>query len=45
MGASTPSQAAAPAKGLLRFITCGSVDDGKSTLLGRLLYDAGHASR
>ena len=26
--------------GLLRFITCGSVDDGKSTLLGRLLYDA-----
>ncbi|MBN8893786.1 MAG: sulfate adenylyltransferase subunit CysN [Rhodanobacter sp.] len=32
---------AAPEKGLLRFITCGSVDDGKSTLLGRLLYDAG----
>jgi bifunctional enzyme CysN/CysC len=27
-------------RGLLRFITCGSVDDGKSTLLGRLLYDA-----
>ena len=26
---------------LLRFITCGSVDDGKSTLLGRLLHDAG----
>jgi bifunctional enzyme CysN/CysC len=26
---------------MLRFITCGSVDDGKSTLLGRLLYDAG----
>jgi bifunctional enzyme CysN/CysC len=26
--------------GLLRFITCGSVDDGKSTLIGRLLYDA-----
>lgn len=25
---------------LLRFITCGSVDDGKSTLLGRMLYDA-----
>jgi bifunctional enzyme CysN/CysC len=25
--------------GLLRFLTCGSVDDGKSTLLGRLLYD------
>ena len=43
-------QAAAPAsttaiaesaqqKSLLRFITCGSVDDGKSTLIGRLLYD------
>jgi bifunctional enzyme CysN/CysC len=28
-------------KGLLRFITCGSVDDGKSTLIGRLLYEAG----
>ena len=27
------------AKELLRFITCGSVDDGKSTLIGRLLYD------
>ena len=26
-------------KGLLRLITCGSVDDGKSTLIGRLLYD------
>ena len=26
--------------GLLRFITCGSVDDGKSTLIGRLLYDS-----
>ena len=25
------------AKGLLRFITCGSVDDGKSSLIGRLL--------
>src|SRR5262245_57328818 len=25
---------------LLRFLTCGSVDDGKSTLIGRLLYDA-----
>ena len=31
--------AAAPQKSLLRFITCGSVDDGKSTLIGRLLYD------
>jgi bifunctional enzyme CysN/CysC len=38
MGAPTASDAG---KGLLRFITCGSVDDGKSTLLGRLLYDAG----
>ncbi len=27
-------------KNLLRFITCGSVDDGKSTLIGRLLYDS-----
>ncbi|MCC8380631.1 sulfate adenylyltransferase subunit CysN [Xenorhabdus sp. PB30.3] len=26
-------------KGLLRFLTCGSVDDGKSTLIGRLLHD------
>ena len=26
-------------KGLLRFLTAGSVDDGKSTLIGRLLYD------
>jgi bifunctional enzyme CysN/CysC len=26
-------------KGLVRFLTCGSVDDGKSTLIGRLLYD------
>ncbi len=31
--------AAAPTKSLLRFLTCGSVDDGKSTLIGRLLYD------
>lgn len=38
MGAPTTTDAG---KGLLRFITCGSVDDGKSTLLGRLLYDAG----
>ncbi|WP_102961473.1 sulfate adenylyltransferase subunit CysN [Mangrovicella endophytica] len=29
-----------PAATLLRFITCGSVDDGKSTLIGRLLYDS-----
>ena len=27
-------------KGLLRFLTCGSVDDGKSTLIGRLLFDS-----
>ncbi len=27
-------------KTMLRFITCGSVDDGKSTLIGRLLYDS-----
>jgi len=26
-------------RGVLRFLTCGSVDDGKSTLIGRLLYD------
>ena len=30
----------APDSTLLRFITCGSVDDGKSTLIGRLLYDS-----
>jgi bifunctional enzyme CysN/CysC len=29
-----------PVKGLLRFLTCGSVDDGKSTLIGRLLHDS-----
>lgn len=27
-------------KDMLRFLTCGSVDDGKSTLIGRLLYDS-----
>ena len=32
--------AAQEAKSFLRFITCGSVDDGKSTLIGRLLYDS-----
>jgi len=32
--------AAQERKGLLRFLTCGSVDDGKSTLIGRLLYDS-----
>jgi bifunctional enzyme CysN/CysC len=30
----------APPQDLLRFITCGSVDDGKSTLIGRLLHDS-----
>ena len=30
----------AQAHGLLRFLTCGSVDDGKSTLIGRLLHDS-----
>jgi bifunctional enzyme CysN/CysC len=34
------SPPAAGDKTLLRFLTCGSVDDGKSTLIGRLLYDA-----
>ena len=32
--------AAHQAKTMLRFITCGSVDDGKSTLIGRMLYDS-----
>ncbi|MEG6509991.1 sulfate adenylyltransferase subunit CysN [Methyloligella sp. 2.7D] len=32
--------AAEEERGLLRFLTCGSVDDGKSTLIGRLLFDA-----
>src|SRR5262249_21306681 len=31
---------AAEDRGLLRFLTCGGVDDGKSTLIGRLLYDS-----
>ncbi len=31
---------ASGSKGVLRFLTCGSVDDGKSTLIGRLLYDS-----
>ena len=31
---------AIPDNGLLRFLTCGSVDDGKSTLIGRLLFDS-----
>jgi bifunctional enzyme CysN/CysC len=38
--ASGPDRDETGAPGLLRFLTCGSVDDGKSTLIGRLLYDA-----
>ncbi|MDI9846819.1 sulfate adenylyltransferase subunit CysN [Rhodoblastus sp. 17X3] len=41
--AGAPAPAAADSvqdKALLRFITCGSVDDGKSTLIGRMLYDS-----
>ncbi|MFV0281402.1 MAG: sulfate adenylyltransferase subunit 1 [Rhodoblastus sp.] len=37
----TPAPIAAPQRSLLRFITCGSVDDGKSTLLGRILFETG----
>jgi sulfate adenylyltransferase subunit 1 (EFTu-like GTPase family) len=40
MAAVLETIAPAPEKTLLRFLTCGSVDDGKSTLIGRLLYDA-----
>jgi len=38
IAAANPSPPAT--RSLLRFITCGSVDDGKSTLIGRLLYDS-----
>ncbi|KAA0677129.1 adenylyl-sulfate kinase [Azospirillum brasilense] len=38
---SSSAAAPIPERGLLRFLTCGSVDDGKSTLIGRLLHDAG----
>jgi bifunctional enzyme CysN/CysC len=38
--AADTQQRAAPEAALLRFITCGSVDDGKSTLIGRLLYES-----
>jgi bifunctional enzyme CysN/CysC len=38
-GSTLRRSAAAGDRGLLRFLTCGSVDDGKSTLIGRLLYD------
>lgn len=46
LGASTVSisanpNAQRPQQDLLRVMTCGSVDDGKSTLIGRLLYDSG----
>ena len=34
-----PSLNVAAPQGLLRFLTCGSVDDGKSTLIGRMLFD------
>src|ERR1700683_3753431 len=34
-----PPLPALAGRSLLRFLTCGSVDDGKSTLIGRLLYD------
>jgi len=37
---SAPEQLPQVDNGLLRFLTCGSVDDGKSTLIGRLLYDS-----
>ena len=36
-----PPQTRRGARDLLRFLTCGSVDDGKSTLIGRLLFDTG----
>ena len=38
--ARTPQPVRERERGHLRFLTCGSVDDGKSTLIGRLLYDA-----
>jgi bifunctional enzyme CysN/CysC len=37
--ATTPSVASIDSRPALRFLTCGSVDDGKSTLIGRLLYE------
>jgi sulfate adenylyltransferase subunit 1 (EFTu-like GTPase family) len=39
LGAPVPAEVQ-PAKTTLRFVTCGSVDDGKSTLIGRLLYES-----
>ena len=38
--AENKNESAVAERGLLRFITAGSVDDGKSTLIGRLLYDS-----
>jgi bifunctional enzyme CysN/CysC len=40
MSVAAHSDASLPLRDLLRFITCGSVDDGKSTLIGRLLHDS-----
>lgn len=40
IGQREPGTTPGVARGQLRFITCGSVDDGKSTLIGRLLYDS-----
>ena len=42
--AATDTAASAPARTLLRFLACGSVDDGKSTLIGRLLWDCRHVA-
>jgi len=39
-GSTIRQTAPAGERGLLRFLTCGSVDDGKSTLIGRLLFDS-----
>ena len=39
MNAPSPHSSPLTPHGLLRFLTCGSVDDGKSTLIGRLLFD------
>lgn len=39
--ATAPDTGTAPAVSWIRFVTCGNVDDGKSTLVGRLLHDTG----
>ena len=41
MSAATTLNAQAAASETLRVVACGSVDDGKSTLIGRLLHEAG----